>query len=76
MTAAFARALYELADLLPILACWTSAVAYVALWNDRKKKKADMTCEEGVSGYKALAESIVNTGQLLPVIIGTLGITA
>ena len=30
MTAAFARALYELADLLPILACWTAAVAYVA----------------------------------------------
>jgi len=27
---ALARALYELADLLPILVCWTAAVAYVA----------------------------------------------
>jgi prophage antirepressor-like protein len=68
---------------------------YVALWNDRNKKKADMTREEiaelrafeaieylklmraeEISGYKALAESITKTGQLLPVIIGTLGITA
>jgi hypothetical protein len=30
MSAAFARVLYELADLLPILVCWTAAVAYVA----------------------------------------------